>query len=88
MHCEGKLKLGSCNSYYYLTEEVTKAGLTLFLISYVFREGQTSSEEWQQLYGERSGNEIYSIKLEESTKFFREYEGKSFTYASFHAHRR
>ena len=52
-----------------------------------FREGQTSSEEWQRLYGHCSGNEIYHIRLGDS-KFFGEYRGKSFTYASFHAHRK
>ncbi|WAR30643.1 KCNT1-like protein [Mya arenaria] len=50
-------------------------------------EGQTSSEEWQRLYGRCSGNEIYHVRLGES-KFFGEYLGKSFTYASFHAHRK
>lgn len=52
-----------------------------------FREGQKSSEPWHQLYGRHSGNEIYHIRLGDS-KFFAEYEGKSFTYASFHVHRK
>lgn len=39
------------------------------------------------MYGRCSGNEVYHINLEEST-FFAEYEGKSFTYASFHAHKK
>jgi len=39
------------------------------------------------LYGRCSGNEIYHIRLADS-RFFGEYEGKSFTYASFHAHRK
>ena len=51
------------------------------------REGQMSSEEWQRVYGRCSGNEIYHIRLCDS-KFFGDYEGKSFTYASFHAHRK
>ncbi|CAH1778585.1 unnamed protein product, partial [Owenia fusiformis] len=51
------------------------------------REGQDSDSEWQRLYGRCSGNEIYHIQLKNS-KFFGEYEGKSFTYASFHAHRK
>ena len=51
------------------------------------REGSGSTEEWQKLYGKCSGNEIYHIKLCDS-KFFVEYQGKSFTYASFHAHRK
>lgn len=51
------------------------------------REGQTSPEEWHRLYGRCSGNEIYHILLGDS-RFFGEYEGKSFTYASFHSHRK
>ena len=51
------------------------------------REGQTSQEEWHRLYGKCSGNEIYHIVLGDS-RFFGEYEGKSFTYASFHSHRK
>ncbi|XP_039739390.1 potassium channel subfamily T member 2 isoform X2 [Pteropus medius] len=53
----------------------------------VDREGQQSPEQWQKTYGRCSGNEVYHITLEEST-FFAEYEGKSFTYASFHAHKK
>lgn len=52
-----------------------------------FREGQQSQEEWHRLYGRCSGNEIYHIVLGDS-RFFGEYEGKSFTYASFHSHRK
>ena len=55
--------------------------------TFLCREGGTSDEEWQQLYGRCSGNEIYHILLKDS-KFFGEYDGKSFTYASFHAHRK
>ncbi|XP_064003226.1 potassium channel subfamily T member 2 isoform X4 [Pogoniulus pusillus] len=51
------------------------------------RDSQQSSEQWQKMYGRCSGNEVYHINLEEST-FFAEYEGKSFTYASFHAHKK
>jgi len=40
-----------------------------------------------KLYGKCSGNEIYHIKLGES-QFFKEYVDKSFTFASFHAHRK
>ncbi|XP_067662095.1 potassium channel subfamily T member 2-like [Haliotis asinina] len=61
--------------------------VTLLLHTSRGQEGQTSSEEWQQLYGRCSGNEIYHIQLGDS-KFFGEYCGKSFTYASFHAHRK
>lgn len=56
--------------------------LTLF-----HSEGQISREPWHKLYGRCSGNEIYHIRLADS-RFFGEYEGKSFTYASFHAHRK
>uniref|UniRef100_A0A671MAV9 Potassium channel subfamily T member 1-like n=1 Tax=Sinocyclocheilus anshuiensis TaxID=1608454 RepID=A0A671MAV9_9TELE len=38
-------------------------------------------------YGRCSGNEVYHIRLMDS-KFFGEYDGKSFTYASFHAHKK
>jgi len=50
-------------------------------------EGQASDESWMKLYGRCSGNEIYHITLGESG-FFGEYKGKSFTFASFHAHRK
>ena len=39
------------------------------------------------MYGRCSGNEVYHIRLCDS-KFFGEYDGKSFTYASFHAHKK
>ncbi|XP_006497959.1 potassium channel subfamily T member 1 isoform X27 [Mus musculus] len=51
------------------------------------REGQESPEQWQRTYGRCSGNEVYHIRMGDS-KFFREYEGKSFTYAAFHAHKK
>ncbi|GIX74013.1 potassium channel subfamily T member 1 [Caerostris darwini] len=50
-------------------------------------EGQMSGEEWHRLYGKCSGNEIYHIRLGDS-RFFGEYEGKPFTMASFHSHRK
>lgn len=43
--------------------------------------------EWKRLYGKCSQNEIYHIRLSDS-RFFGEYQGKSFTYASFHSHRK
>ncbi|GFS09093.1 potassium channel subfamily T member 1-like Protein [Elysia marginata] len=61
--------------------------VTLLLHTSRGQEGQTSQEEWQKLYGKCSGNEIYHIRLADSN-FFGDYEGKSFTYASFHAHRK
>lgn len=57
------------------------------LRDFFYREGQQSQEEWHRLYGKCSGNEIYHIILGDS-RFFGEYEGKSFTYASFHSHRK
>ncbi|MGH0152953.1 UNVERIFIED_CONTAM: hypothetical protein FKN15_022976 [Acipenser sinensis] len=49
--------------------------------------GAGSAERWQRSYGRCSANEIYHIQLDES-KFFGEYQGKSFTFASFHAHKK
>lgn len=43
--------------------------------------------EWRRLYGKCTANEIYHIRLSDS-RFFAEYQGKSFTYASFHSHRK
>ncbi|KAK3602530.1 hypothetical protein CHS0354_003782 [Potamilus streckersoni] len=65
----------------------TSTLVTLLMHTSRGQEGQTSHEEWQRLYGRCSGNEIYHITLGDS-KFFGEYKGKSFTYASFHAHRK
>ncbi|KAK9882011.1 hypothetical protein WA026_018862 [Henosepilachna vigintioctopunctata] len=61
--------------------------VTLLLHTSRGQEGQQSQEEWHRLYGRCSGNEIYHIILGDS-RFFGEYEGKSFTYASFHSHRK
>ncbi|XP_022242998.1 potassium channel subfamily T member 1-like [Limulus polyphemus] len=65
----------------------TSTFVTLLLHTSRGQEGQTSAEEWHRLYGKCSGNEIYHIQLGDS-RFFGEYEGKSFSYASFHAHRK
>lgn len=70
--------------YQFLT---TLNGTTLYNKEFIFREGLQSQEEWHRLYGRCSGNEIYHIVLGDS-RFFGEYEGKSFTYASFHSHRK
>ncbi|KAL0111011.1 hypothetical protein PUN28_012782 [Cardiocondyla obscurior] len=61
--------------------------VTLLLHTSRGQEGQQSPELWHRLYGKCSGNEIYHIILGDS-RFFGEYEGKSFTYASFHSHRK
>ncbi|KAG8182946.1 hypothetical protein JTE90_003324 [Oedothorax gibbosus] len=65
----------------------TSTLVTLLLHTSRGQEGQTSGEEWHRVYGKCSGNEIYHIRLGDS-RFFGEYEGKSFTYASFHSHRK
>ncbi|KTG00380.1 hypothetical protein cypCar_00019286 [Cyprinus carpio] len=64
-----------------------KFAVDVMLISDMEREGQMSPEQWQRTYGRCSGNEVYHIRLMDS-KFFGEYDGKSFTYASFHAHKK
>uniref|UniRef100_A0A8C5X9I3 Potassium sodium-activated channel subfamily T member 2 n=1 Tax=Malurus cyaneus samueli TaxID=2593467 RepID=A0A8C5X9I3_9PASS len=65
----------------------TSTLITLLVHTSRGQETQQSPEQWQKMYGRCSGNEVYHINLEEST-FFAEYEGKSFTYASFHAHKK
>ncbi|KAM8929904.1 potassium channel subfamily T member 2 isoform 2-T2 [Pelodytes ibericus] len=65
----------------------TSTLITLLVHTSRGQEGQQSPEHWQKMYGRCSGNEVYHIKMEESI-FFAEYEGKSFTYASFHAHKK
>ena len=51
-----------------------------------FRDG-SPDVPWHENFGRCAGNEIYDIKLGEST-VFRPFNKKSFPYASFHAHRR
>ncbi|XP_054711041.1 potassium channel subfamily T member 1-like [Uloborus diversus] len=65
----------------------TSTLVTLLLHTSRGQEGQVSGEEWHRLYGKCSGNEIYHIRLGDS-RFFGEYEGKPFTIASFHSHRK
>uniref|UniRef100_A0A914CTC3 Potassium channel subfamily T member 1 n=1 Tax=Acrobeloides nanus TaxID=290746 RepID=A0A914CTC3_9BILA len=60
--------------------------ITLLMHTSRGEEGKKSTEPWQQIYGFHSGNEIYDVLVSDS-KFFGEYVGKSFTYASFHAHK-
>ncbi|XP_071820136.1 potassium channel subfamily T member 2-like isoform X3 [Apostichopus japonicus] len=45
------------------------------------------TDTWHHMYGKCSGNEVYNITCG-SSRFFGEYEGKSFTFASFHAHKK
>ncbi|XP_029940802.1 potassium channel subfamily T member 2-like isoform X2 [Salarias fasciatus] len=65
----------------------TSTLVTLLVHTSRGREGQQSPEQWQRMYGCCSGNEVYHIRVSDS-KFFGEYNGKSFTYASFHAHKK
>ncbi|XP_049326756.1 potassium channel subfamily T member 1 isoform X14 [Astyanax mexicanus] len=65
----------------------TSTLVTLLVHTSRGQEGQMSPEQWQRTYGRCSGNEVYHIRLADS-KFFGEYDGKSFTYASFHAHKK
>uniref|UniRef100_A0A8C6UC17 Si:dkey-21e5.1 n=1 Tax=Neogobius melanostomus TaxID=47308 RepID=A0A8C6UC17_9GOBI len=65
----------------------TSTLVTLLVHTSRGQEGQMSPEQWQRTYGRCSGNEVYHIVLGDS-KFFGEYDGKSFTYASFHAHKK
>ncbi|XP_035229849.1 potassium channel subfamily T member 1-like [Stegodyphus dumicola] len=65
----------------------TSTLVTLLLHTSRGQEGQASQEQWHKDYGKCSGNEIYHIRLGDS-RFFGEYAGKSFTYASFHSHRK
>ncbi|KAJ8286572.1 hypothetical protein GJAV_G00040710 [Gymnothorax javanicus] len=65
----------------------TSTLVTLLVHTSRGQEGQQSPEQWQRMYGRCSGNEVYHIRLGDS-KFFGEYDSKSFTYASFHAHKK
>ncbi|XP_033642765.1 potassium channel subfamily T member 2-like isoform X2 [Asterias rubens] len=65
----------------------TSTFVTLLIHTSRGQEGSDSNSQWQRTYGRCSGNEVYHIKLGDS-RFFGEYESKSFTYASFHAHKK
>uniref|UniRef100_A0A674D5E0 Potassium sodium-activated channel subfamily T member 2 n=1 Tax=Salmo trutta TaxID=8032 RepID=A0A674D5E0_SALTR len=65
----------------------TSSLITLLVHTSQGREGQQSPEEWHRTYGKCSGNEVYNITMRDSI-FFSEYMGKSFTYTSFHAHKK
>ncbi|XP_042561563.1 potassium channel subfamily T member 2-like [Clupea harengus] len=65
----------------------TSTLITLLVHTSTGLEGQQSPEEWHRMYGRFSGNEVYNIVLQDSL-FFSDYKGKSFTYASFHAHKK
>ncbi|KAI4885497.1 hypothetical protein NFI96_033718, partial [Prochilodus magdalenae] len=65
----------------------TSTLITLLVHTSQGLEGQQSPEQWHRTYGRCSGNEVYNIVLKDSI-FFTEYEGKSFTYATFHAQKK
>uniref|UniRef100_A0A3P8SA02 Potassium sodium-activated channel subfamily T member 2b n=1 Tax=Amphiprion percula TaxID=161767 RepID=A0A3P8SA02_AMPPE len=66
----------------------TSTLITLLIHSSRGQEGGASSaDQWHRTYRRCSANEVHHIRLEES-KFFGEYQGKSFTFASFHAHKK
>lgn len=75
-----------CFMLYDLKLSLSLNGQWNFLICY--REGGVcSADQWHRTYRHCSANEVHHIRLEES-KFFGEYQGKSFTFASFHAHKK
>jgi len=58
------------------------------ILLFCLREGGAcAADQWHRTYRRCSANEVHHIRLEES-KFFGEYQGKSFTFASFHAHKK
>ncbi|XP_076000172.1 potassium channel subfamily T member 2 [Genypterus blacodes] len=66
----------------------TSTLITLLIHSSRGQEGGACSpDQWHRTYRRCSANEVHHIRLEES-KFFGEYQGKSFTFASFHAHKK
>ncbi|CAH2273066.1 potassium channel subfamily T member 2 isoform X5 [Pelobates cultripes] len=65
----------------------TSTLITLLIHTSRGQDSPSSPDQWQKTYSRCSANEIYHIRLSES-KFFGEYEGKSFTYSSFHAHKK
>uniref|UniRef100_A0A4W6FZP5 Potassium sodium-activated channel subfamily T member 2b n=1 Tax=Lates calcarifer TaxID=8187 RepID=A0A4W6FZP5_LATCA len=66
----------------------TSTLITLLIHSSRGQEGGAcSADQWHRTYRRCSANEVHHIRLEES-KFFGEYQGKSFTFASFHAHKK
>uniref|UniRef100_A0A8C9SHM7 Potassium sodium-activated channel subfamily T member 2b n=1 Tax=Scleropages formosus TaxID=113540 RepID=A0A8C9SHM7_SCLFO len=66
----------------------TSTLITLLIHSSRGQEGVASStDQWQRTYRRCSANEVHHIRLEES-KFFGEYQGKSFTFTSFHVQKK
>ncbi|XP_075772300.1 potassium channel subfamily T member 2-like isoform X12 [Pelodiscus sinensis] len=65
----------------------TSTLVTLLVHTSRGQAGPASPEQWQQMYSRCSASEIHHVRLGDS-KFLGQYEGKSFTYASFHAHKK
>ncbi|XP_053573873.1 potassium channel subfamily T member 2-like [Bombina bombina] len=65
----------------------TSTLITLLIHTSRGQDSPSSPDQWQKTYSHCSANEVYHIRLSDS-KFFGEYEGKSFTYSSFHAHKK
>uniref|UniRef100_A0A674J6Q4 Calcium-activated potassium channel BK alpha subunit domain-containing protein n=1 Tax=Terrapene triunguis TaxID=2587831 RepID=A0A674J6Q4_9SAUR len=65
----------------------TSTLITLLIHTSRGQDGPASPEQWQRMYSRCSANEVYHVRLGDS-KFLGQYQGKSFTYASFHAHKR
>ncbi|KAI2666002.1 Potassium channel subfamily T member 2 [Labeo rohita] len=72
-------------------EEEFKYAMLALNCNSIFRGLQAASRRLpapqQRTYRRCAANEVHHIRLEES-KFFGEYQGKSFTFASFHAHKK
>uniref|UniRef100_H3CYM4 Potassium sodium-activated channel subfamily T member 2b n=1 Tax=Tetraodon nigroviridis TaxID=99883 RepID=H3CYM4_TETNG len=65
----------------------TSTLITLLIHSSRGRAVHVQQTSGTRTYRRCSANEVHHIRLEES-KFFGEYQGKSFTFASFHAHKK
>uniref|UniRef100_A0A8C0G9V6 RCK N-terminal domain-containing protein n=1 Tax=Chelonoidis abingdonii TaxID=106734 RepID=A0A8C0G9V6_CHEAB len=65
----------------------TSTLITLLIHTSRGQDGPASPEQWQRMYSRCSANEVYHVRLGDS-KFLSQYQGKSFTYASFHAHKK
>ncbi|XP_028410952.1 potassium channel subfamily T member 1-like isoform X2 [Dendronephthya gigantea] len=61
--------------------------LVTTLLHTLHQQDGSADVPWHEMFGRCAGNEIYDIKLGDST-VFRPFNKKSFSYASFHAHRR
>jgi hypothetical protein len=50
-------------------------------------KSKNKPEKWQETYAKLAGNEIHSI-IAQNSKFFQEFVGKNFNYASCLAHKK